>query len=92
MAQQLVSMATGKRQYLIILPFFEKVGLSSVEQVVFNTTVFIVLLQEDAEYYFVGIFCVEALLKIMAFGFVLHPGSYLRNGWNILDFVVVVVG
>lgn len=39
-----------------------------------------------------GIFCVEALLKIMAFGFVLHPGSYLRNGWNILDFVVVVVG
>lgn len=47
---------------------------------------------EDAEYYFVGIFCVEALLKIMAFGFVLHPGSYLRNGWNILDFVVVVVG
>nr|XP_058951235.1 voltage-dependent N-type calcium channel subunit alpha-1B-like isoform X1 [Pocillopora verrucosa]XP_058951236.1 voltage-dependent N-type calcium channel subunit alpha-1B-like isoform X1 [Pocillopora verrucosa]XP_058951237.1 voltage-dependent N-type calcium channel subunit alpha-1B-like isoform X1 [Pocillopora verrucosa]XP_058951238.1 voltage-dependent N-type calcium channel subunit alpha-1B-like isoform X1 [Pocillopora verrucosa] len=47
---------------------------------------------EAAEYYFVGIFCVEALLKIMAFGFVLHPGSYLRNGWNILDFTVVVVG
>ncbi|XP_022780550.1 voltage-dependent N-type calcium channel subunit alpha-1B-like isoform X2 [Stylophora pistillata] len=47
---------------------------------------------EDAEYYFVAIFCVEALLKIMAFGFVLHPGSYLRNGWNILDFTVVVVG
>ncbi|KAJ7334442.1 Voltage-dependent L-type calcium channel subunit alpha-1D [Desmophyllum pertusum] len=48
--------------------------------------------KEDAEYYFVAIFCVEALLKIMAFGFVLHPGSYLRNGWNILDFTVVVVG
>ncbi|XP_068695384.1 voltage-dependent calcium channel type A subunit alpha-1-like isoform X1 [Montipora foliosa] len=47
---------------------------------------------DDSEYYFVGIFCVEALLKIMAFGFVLHPGSYLRNGWNILDFVVIVVG
>ncbi|XP_078343776.1 voltage-dependent L-type calcium channel subunit alpha-1D-like isoform X1 [Oculina patagonica] len=47
---------------------------------------------EKAEYYFVAIFCVEALLKIMAFGFVLHPGSYLRNGWNILDFTVVVVG
>lgn len=52
----------------------------------------IILLQEKAEYYFLAIFCVEALLKIMAFGFVLHPGSYLRNGWNILDFTVVVVG
>ena len=48
--------------------------------------------QDNSEYYFVGIFCVEALLKIMAFGFVLHPGSYLRNGWNFLDFVVIVVG
>lgn len=53
---------------------------------------FIIVLQDKLEYYFVGIFCIEALLKIMAFGFVLHPGSYLRNGWNILDFVVVVVG
>lgn len=47
---------------------------------------------DNSEYYFVGIFCFEALLKIMAFGFVLHPGAYLRNGWNILDFVVIVVG
>ncbi|KAM7445212.1 hypothetical protein ABFA07_006340 [Porites harrisoni] len=47
---------------------------------------------EKAELYFVLIFCIEALLKIMAYGFLLHPGSYLRNVWNILDFVVVVIG
>ncbi|XP_048587004.1 voltage-dependent calcium channel type A subunit alpha-1-like isoform X2 [Nematostella vectensis] len=47
---------------------------------------------EHAEVYFVAIFCIEATLKILALGFVLHPGSYLRNGWNILDFVVVVIG
>lgn len=44
------------------------------------------------ERYFLAIFCVEALLKIVALGFVLHKGAYLRNIWNIMDFVVVVTG
>ncbi|XP_039288587.1 voltage-dependent calcium channel type A subunit alpha-1 isoform X2 [Nilaparvata lugens] len=47
---------------------------------------------EKTESVFLGIFCVEALLKILALGFVLHSGSYLRNVWNIMDFVVVVTG
>ena len=49
-------------------------------------------LQEETEVYFLGIFCVEASLKIVALGFVLHKGAYLRNIWNIMDFVVVVTG
>lgn len=48
--------------------------------------------QEETEIYFVVIFLVEALLKIVALGFVLHKGAYLRNIWNIMDFVVVVTG
>ncbi|XP_061169673.1 voltage-dependent calcium channel type A subunit alpha-1-like [Saccostrea echinata] len=47
---------------------------------------------EETEIYFVVIFLVEALLKIVALGFVLHKGAYLRNIWNIMDFVVVVTG
>nr|XP_033322106.1 voltage-dependent calcium channel type A subunit alpha-1 isoform X4 [Megalopta genalis] len=47
---------------------------------------------EASEIYFLGIFCVEASLKILALGFVLHRGSYLRNIWNIMDFFVVVTG
>ncbi|XP_075226266.1 voltage-dependent calcium channel type A subunit alpha-1-like [Lycorma delicatula] len=47
---------------------------------------------EKTESVFLGIFCAEALLKILALGFVLHSGSYLRNVWNIMDFVVVVTG
>ncbi|KAF4532564.1 hypothetical protein B566_EDAN008488, partial [Ephemera danica] len=31
-------------------------------------------------------------MKIIAYGFVAHPGSYLRNGWNLLDFTIVVIG
>ncbi|XP_070515122.1 voltage-dependent calcium channel type A subunit alpha-1 isoform X21 [Cardiocondyla obscurior] len=47
---------------------------------------------ESTEVYFLAIFCVEASLKILALGFVLHRGSYLRNIWNIMDFFVVVTG
>ena len=48
--------------------------------------------QESTEVYFLGIFTVEASLKILALGLILHRGSYLRNMWNIMDFVVVVTG
>ena len=39
-----------------------------------------------------GIFTVEMCTKIVAMGFILHENSYLRNMWNIMDFVVVVSG
>ena len=48
--------------------------------------------QEKTEQYFLIIFTVEASLKILAMGLILHRGSYLRNMWNIMDFVVVVTG
>ncbi|XP_060663673.1 LOW QUALITY PROTEIN: voltage-dependent calcium channel type A subunit alpha-1 [Drosophila nasuta] len=47
---------------------------------------------EKTEAYFICIFCVEASLKIIALGLVLHKHSYLRNIWNIMDFFVVVTG
>uniref|UniRef100_A0A8C4YGC5 Voltage-dependent L-type calcium channel subunit alpha n=1 Tax=Gopherus evgoodei TaxID=1825980 RepID=A0A8C4YGC5_9SAUR len=47
---------------------------------------------EQVEYVFLIIFTVETFLKIIAYGLVLHPSAYIRNGWNLLDFVIVVVG
>uniref|UniRef100_A0A665X9Y3 Voltage-dependent N-type calcium channel subunit alpha n=1 Tax=Echeneis naucrates TaxID=173247 RepID=A0A665X9Y3_ECHNA len=47
---------------------------------------------DDTEPYFIGIFCFEAAIKIIALGFAFHKGSYLRNGWNVMDFVVVLTG
>jgi voltage-dependent calcium channel N type alpha-1B len=35
---------------------------------------------------------VEATVKILAYGLVLHKNSYLRSVWNIMDFTVVVTG
>lgn len=50
------------------------------------------LLQESLEYIFLVIFTLECFLKIVAYGFVFHEGAYLRNCWNILDFVIVFMG
>uniref|UniRef100_A0A673IKL4 Voltage-dependent N-type calcium channel subunit alpha n=1 Tax=Sinocyclocheilus rhinocerous TaxID=307959 RepID=A0A673IKL4_9TELE len=47
---------------------------------------------DDTEPYFIGIFCFEAGIKIIALGFAFHKDSYLRNGWNVMDFVVVLTG
>ncbi|XP_049315483.1 muscle calcium channel subunit alpha-1 isoform X11 [Bactrocera dorsalis] len=47
---------------------------------------------EKIEYIFLVIFTAECVMKIIAYGFLLHSGSYLRNGWNILDFFIVVIG
>ncbi|XP_071948425.1 voltage-dependent calcium channel type A subunit alpha-1-like isoform X5 [Antedon mediterranea] len=47
---------------------------------------------EATELYFLVIFCFEFVIKVTGQGFLLHQGSYLRNGWNIMDFVVVVSG
>lgn len=39
----------------------------------------------------VVVFNLEAGLKIISFGLVLREGSYLRDPWNIVDFVIAVV-
>ncbi|XP_069795826.1 voltage-dependent L-type calcium channel subunit alpha-1D-like isoform X14 [Narcine bancroftii] len=47
---------------------------------------------ETVEYAFLIIFTIETCLKIMAYGLLLHPNAYVRNGWNLMDFVIVIVG
>lgn len=47
-------------------------------------------LLELSELPFTAIFAAECIIKIVAMGFVFGKGAYLRDGWNMLDFVVVV--
>uniref|UniRef100_A0A8C8I335 Voltage-dependent L-type calcium channel subunit alpha n=1 Tax=Oncorhynchus tshawytscha TaxID=74940 RepID=A0A8C8I335_ONCTS len=44
---------------------------------------------ESLEYIFLIVFSIECFLKIVAYGFLFHENAYLRNCWNILDFVCV---
>ena len=36
------------------------------------------------------IFLIEALLKVLSQGFVISSKSYLRDSWNVLDFLIVL--
>ena len=47
---------------------------------------------QACEHIFLGIYTVEMSLKIMAKGLILKSGAYLRESWNVLDFVIVVSG
>ena len=41
------------------------------------------------DYGFTCVFGIEVLLKIIDYGVILHPGSYLRELWNVMDMLVV---
>ena len=41
---------------------------------------------------FLYLYTVEMLIKISGLGFVWAQNSYLRDGWNMLDFVIVLSG
>eukprot|EP00818_Percolomonas_sp_WS_P004549 CAMPEP_0117439440 /NCGR_PEP_ID=MMETSP0759-20121206/2566_1 /TAXON_ID=63605 /ORGANISM="Percolomonas cosmopolitus, Strain WS" /LENGTH=1994 /DNA_ID=CAMNT_0005231155 /DNA_START=388 /DNA_END=6369 /DNA_ORIENTATION=- len=49
----------------------------------------LVYILSTVEWVFTGIFSLEMIMKIIALGFILHPASYMRNPWNVLDFVIV---
>ena len=59
-------------------PFWEPGGL--VDQIFFYTDVGMTIL-----------FTIEMILKIVTFGFFSTRGAYLKTGWNILDFCIVIV-
>eukprot|EP01062_Namystynia_karyoxenos_P061079 TRINITY_DN5302_c0_g1_i1.p1 TRINITY_DN5302_c0_g1~~TRINITY_DN5302_c0_g1_i1.p1 ORF type:complete len:1975 (+),score=527.51 TRINITY_DN5302_c0_g1_i1:57-5927(+) len=46
---------------------------------------------QQADLVFTFLFTLELCTKVLASGLVLHPHSYLRSGWNVLDFVIVVL-
>lgn len=48
--------------------------------------------QEDIEYVFMIIFTIECIAKIVASGLFQTEQAYLKNLWNVLDFIIVVVG
>lgn len=48
------------------------------------------IVSTDFDIFFNSCFMFEATIKIIAFGFFLDQGSYLRSYWNVLDFIIVV--
>ena len=48
--------------------------------------------QELGDTIFQALYTVEMGLKIFALGFLFNKGAYLRDAWNILDFIIIVSG
>ena len=48
--------------------------------------------QVTADYIFQALYSFEIVLKVFAYGFIFNQGSYLRNPWNDLDFIIVLFG
>ena len=46
---------------------------------------------EVCDIFFLTVFSLEAIMKIIAFGFILPYDAYLSDSWNRLDFVVLAV-
>merc|ERR1719510_657270 len=43
------------------------------------------------DYFFTTIFTIEVCLKLISYGVILHPGSFCRAAFNLLDILVVAV-
>ena len=42
------------------------------------------------DYIFNILFTIEMCVKIISLGFFMDSGSYFRDSWNILDFIIVI--
>lgn len=88
--------------WLIEWPYFENfilfcIFLNSISLAIFDyndrsslTTRNMIL--EQAGLVFNVIFTFECVAKITAIGFILHRKAYLRDAFNVIDFVVVISG
>lgn len=84
--------------YIVNLPYFDAfimivIGLSSMalaaEDPVDESSSTNEMLN-TIDYAFTFIFTIEMLLKVIDQGIIMHPGSYCRDVWNIMDATVVI--
>ena len=47
------------------------------------------LLSDTIDWVFLYLYTIEMMLKISGLGLILDEKSYIRDPWNILDFVIV---
>ena len=46
---------------------------------------------EKCEIIFTAIFTIECIFKVVAYGFAKGKRAYIRDGWNVLDFVILAI-
>nr|XP_046908926.1 voltage-dependent calcium channel type A subunit alpha-1-like isoform X12 [Dermatophagoides farinae] len=74
--------------FIMVIITLSSVALAAEDPVDENAYINSILIYFD--YAFTGVFAIEMLLKVIDQGIFLHPGSYCRDFWNILDSIVVI--
>lgn len=77
-------------KYLITNPWFDYF----ITATILTNCVFLGLSNPPAaaEYVFTAIFTVEMVGRVVGLGFIWKQHTYLRDNWNKLDFIVVLMG
>jgi voltage-dependent calcium channel N type alpha-1B len=73
--------------FIMLIIGASSIALASEDPVDENAQINIILNKID--YFFTAVFTFEMLTKMVDLGIICHPGSYFRDIWNALDFVVV---
>ncbi|CAB4069401.1 CACNA1B [Lepeophtheirus salmonis] len=74
--------------FIMIIIIMSSIALAAEDPVQENSRRNHILTYFD--YVFTGIFAVEMILKVIDLGLIAHPGSYLRDVWNLMDALVVI--
>ena len=75
---------------IMFLIFCNSIKLGLDTYVDTNSTTILANVSNNFDIFFNSCFTLEAVLKIIVFGFFFDSGSYLRSYWNILDFSIVI--
>lgn len=86
-AHNIVNMAYFE-PFIMLIIVASSISLAAEDPVVEDSDWNLVLNYFD--YAFTLVFTVEMLLKVIDLGVMLHPGSYGRDFWNLLDAIVVI--
>ncbi|KPM10489.1 voltage-dependent calcium channel type A subunit alpha-1-like protein [Sarcoptes scabiei] len=74
--------------FIMVIITLSSIALAAEDPVDENAYINSILIYFD--YAFTGVFAIEMVLKVIDQGVFLHPGSYCRDLWNILDAIVVI--
>ena len=74
--------------FILVIIGLSSLALAADDPIATNPDLVTVLYYADL--IFTCVFIFETIVKIIALGFILHPGSFMRSIWNVLDIIVVV--
>jgi hypothetical protein len=78
--------------FILFMIFLNSISLALFDYKDRSSLTFYNITVDRVNTVFTLVYATEAMLKIIAYGLFKHKTAYLREKWNIIDFVVAVIG